>query len=157
VWGGAQHDLVAMKNRSSFCMDSPFAYLHNHDGKALVIGLTASYGISYIHYVEQTVGVAYRYEKDFTAPYVDDNNVVGDRTYSMYVRDLDLNPQPVSYWSEFDNVMSTLGICKDYKINRVPFHLINLTGMFEVVSLDIRYNNANNLYHYKEKELRNEN
>jgi aminoglycoside 3-N-acetyltransferase len=145
VWGKAQSDLAMLGNKSGFGDGSPFAYMHKNKAKALVIGLTASIGNSFMHYVEQMHNVSYRYEKDFKAPYIDENGRTEDKIYSMHVRDLEINPQHTSF-AVIDKIMSELSICKDFTINSIPFHIIDLCGMFEVVSLDIRYNNSNNLY-----------
>jgi len=145
VWGKTQSDLLALDNHSGFGENSPFMYMFKNKAKALVIGLTASIGNTFLHYVEQMVGVDYRYDKDFSAPYIDESGNAKNQTYSMYVRDMDLDPKHTSF-TAIDEVMSTLGICKDIKINKIPFHVVDLPGMFEVVSLELRYNNANNLY-----------
>ena len=152
VWGKFQRDIIKLDNKSGFDAISPFGYMHKNNAKALVVGLTASTGNTFIHYVEQAVGVDYRYDKDFCAPYIDEFGNIESRTYSMYVRDLDIDPKRTSYFA-IDDVMSILGICKNFSINSVPFHVIKLPGMFEVVSLELRYNGAKNLYSFaKERQ-----
>ena len=144
VWGKAQSVLLALRNRSSWSNDSPFAYLHHNNGKVLIVGLPGVIS-TFVHYVEQMVGVDYRYHKNFCATYVDENGCVDDRTYSIYVRDLEADPQRISRDSLL-GAMSVLGICTDFVVNGVPIHILDLAGVFEVISLEIQYNNANNLY-----------
>ena len=138
VWGKAQTELAAMKNHSAWGEDSPFAFLHRNNGKVLTIGLPKAVS-TFIHYVEQMVGVDYRYHKDFCAPYVDEVGSSGYRTYSMYVRNLDIDPQPKSR-EPLNDIMRVLGIRKETIINSVPFHVLDLAGVFDVISLALRYN-----------------
>ena len=155
VWGKLQSTLSGLDNKSAFGENSPFEYMHKYNAKALIIGLAASIKNTYIHYVEQMIGVDFRYEKDFSALYADEGGAIEKRTYSMYVRDLDINLQATSF-AEIDNIMSTLGISKDFIINNVSFHVVDLSGMFEIVSLELRYNHANNLYTFTDKKAKEE-
>jgi aminoglycoside 3-N-acetyltransferase len=150
VWGKAQNDLIILENKSGFGAGSPFAYMHQNKAKALVIGLTATIGNTFEHYTEEMVRVNFRYDKDFSALYTDEKRNSEVRTYSMYVRDMEINPLHTSF-AVIDDVMSALGICKDFTINGVHFHVVELSGMFEVVSLELRYNNAKNLYSFERR------
>ena len=145
VWGKERECLVGLDNHSAFGAESPFEYMKSHGAKALVIGLSASVGNSFIHYAEQEENVTYRYHKAFSAKYIDEMGVESERTYSMYVRNLDMNLKATDF-TGIDLVISKLGISIDYLLNEVPFHLVDLKGLFEVISLEIRYNQAKNLY-----------
>ena len=45
--------------------------------------------MTFYHYIEEMNKVTYRYHKQFLGSYVDLNGIIEDRTYSLYVRDLD--------------------------------------------------------------------
>ena len=81
VWGKSQSDLLSIDNKSGFDAASPFGYMHKNNAKALVVGLTASIGNTFIHYVENVVGVDYRYNKEFCASYIDEFGNIESRTY----------------------------------------------------------------------------
>jgi aminoglycoside 3-N-acetyltransferase len=159
VWGKAQNDLMMLDNKSGFGEGSPFEYMHKNNAKTMTIGLTPGFiktpqvgrmGNTFKHYVEQMHKVDYRYEKEFTTLYTDANGNTENRTYSMYVRDLDKNPVSKPSGIIYQ-IMLDLGICKYFEINGVHFHITDLAGMFEVISLELRYNNANNLYTFTKR------
>ena len=150
VWGKAQNELINLKNKSCFGDGSPLEFMYKNNAKAFVVGLEGLKSVSFYHYVEEMLKVDYRYYKDFTAPYTDSDGKTEDRTYSMYVRDLDINPIHSSF-EELNIILAYLNISKKYEVNRIPFHFVDLIGMFEVISLEIRYNNANNLYIFQNR------
>lgn len=75
---------------SPFEPGSAWATLVDLNARVLLLGTVMQYATVF-HVPEQAVGVPYRYWKDFTAPYVD-QGVTQERTYRLYVRDLDLDP-----------------------------------------------------------------
>lgn len=90
VWGKYQNYLCALEEKEAFGPDSVFAWEEkNRDAVQIVMGNPAVNGITLFHYVEELVGVPYRYIKNFTGPYKDENGSESIKTYSMYVRDLD--------------------------------------------------------------------
>lgn len=145
VWGKDRKLLRDMSNVRAWGKDSPFAYMQTNAARAFVIGLAPTIGNTFLHYIEECNGVDYRYEKEFTAPYTDAQGVALQRTYSMYVRDLEADPQHTSF-SVLDTIMLQLNVLQTFNINGIPFHFVDLVGMYDIVSLEIRYNNANNLY-----------
>jgi aminoglycoside N3'-acetyltransferase len=78
---------------SAFDRRGSFEALINMNATLLMLGASLQ-AASILHFAEQQVGVPYRYWKDFSGPYVD-NGQEEKKTYRMYVRDLDLDPQLV--------------------------------------------------------------
>ena len=146
AWGRDKGILIQMDNLSSFGEDSPFAHMRKNRAKALVLGLSSIRGNSFVHYIEQSMGVEYRYEKEFTTSYVDSAGNVSQKTYTMYVRHLDLDVQYVP--QPMEQMIDQLGINKNCKINGAQYHITDLYGLFEVGALDIQYNRAKNMYQY---------
>jgi aminoglycoside 3-N-acetyltransferase len=146
VWGQERDYLCSLEDISSFGEESPFAYLRERRASSLVIGLTALKGNTFILHIEQTVGVTYRYEKEFTADYIDASGHASEKTYSMYVRDLALSARYDP--RAMEAIIDQLGINKAYNVNGIPYHLTDLYGLYEAGRLDILYNQARNLYHY---------
>lgn len=148
VWGKDRELLTEMDPKDAFGADSVFGYLHRNKAKALVIGLPTLSGLTFIHYVEQMVGVPYRYSKDFTAGYIDSNGSESQKTYSMYVRDLDMDPRHIEGFKPLGDILEDKGISKNYCINEVEFHIVDLEKMYAVVEDDIVNNDSKNMYHY---------
>ena len=77
--------------------------IHNMNNvKFLFFGAEMSECFTYVHYVEEQIGVSYRYLKDFTGKYIDSNGKEEIRTYSMNVRNLDLNIRMFKVVNRFD-------------------------------------------------------
>lgn len=148
VWGKDKEILCEMDPIESFGTDSVFGYLHKNRAKSLVIGLHSLAGLTFVHYVEQQVGVPFRYHKNFTAKYINESGAEETKTYSMYVRDLDMNPEEINCFQPMSEIIEENGISKSYSINDVQFHVMNLEDIYSVVKEDILNNDSVNLYTY---------
>ena len=91
VWGKGAKELCAMDNKCAFGKDTPFDYLYLNNAKQLTMGNTVADACTQMHHSEALCKVPYRYEKTFTGEYVDANGVLSTRSYSMYVRPLNLS------------------------------------------------------------------
>ncbi len=148
IWGKDRDMLTEMDPKDAFGADSVFGYLHRNKAKALVIGLPTLSGLTFIHYVEQMVGVPYRYSKDFTAGYIDEEGNESQKTYSMYVRDLDMDPRHIDGFRPLGDILEDRGVSVTYRMNDVEFHIVDLAEMYAVTKEDIVNNDSKNMYHY---------
>lgn len=146
VWGKGQRELCAMDNKSSFGADSPFTYVTKHHFKNLLIDKDCQHSFVYVHYVEEQVGISYRYLKDFTADYTDESGKTYPATYSMNVRDLDLDVQITIYPLEEDFVKA--GVSKRYKINDIEYKMIDLAGAYPIIADDVANNRSRKVSTY---------
>jgi len=154
VWGHYQNSFVEMDNITSFGEDSPFASMFYNNANNLVLGSPKERGYTMIHYVEQKYGVSFRYEKEFTAEYTDENNKANTRTYSMYVRNLDIDPIDKDVQGvELDSWMLDNKAMVRNIINDIPFDKINLRKMYSLVKDDILNNESRRLYVFGNEEL----
>lgn len=78
---------------SAFDERGSFDVLINLNAVLLLLGASFQ-AASILHFAEQRACVPYRHWKDFSGPYVDDGQRA-IKSYRMYVRDLDLDPQLV--------------------------------------------------------------
>jgi len=85
-------DLAGRDTASAFDPGSAFERLLELDFKLLLLGADVRY-TSMIHYAEQRMKVPYRYWKEFVGEVRLAGKPPQVRTYNMYARDLDLNPQ----------------------------------------------------------------
>lgn len=104
---GAQQDLFrGLDNFSAYGPDSPFAILHQQKGHVAILDLSDHDSITFGHYVEESIGVPYRYHKRFTGLYTDATGQTEERTYGMYVRDIEAgvvtlgNPVGEIFWEK---------------------------------------------------------
>jgi len=79
-----------VNNFSGYGADSPFALLRQLDAKIAVLNLYDQNSMTFYHHVEEMHGVPYRFHKRFTAPYTDLNGVTEERTYGLFVRNLEM-------------------------------------------------------------------
>lgn len=78
---------------SSFSDSGAFDQLLRLDAQVLLLGATMQ-AVSLIHYVEERENVPYRYWKSFTGEW-QDGDLCEQRSYQMFVRDLDKDPRLV--------------------------------------------------------------
>ena len=104
--GALCEEFKDLNNRSGYGPDSPFAKLLELDGKIASVDLDDQHSMTMYHFVEEKMGVDYRYFKTFLGTYEDLNAVVSSEEYILYVRDLErgvvsnLNRMGEILWSE---------------------------------------------------------
>lgn len=86
---GPQAEKFEVDNFSGYGSDSPFAILKELDGKIAVLDLSDLNSMTFYHHIEEMHQVSFRYHKEFTADYTDANGVTSNRTYGLFVRDLE--------------------------------------------------------------------
>lgn len=104
VLGARSNDFRGLDNISAYGPDSPFGMLHRAGGRIAILDLPDQNSMTFYHYVEEARGAPWRFHKRFTAPYTGWAGTTSDRTYLMYVRDLDkgvqtaVNPMGEELW-----------------------------------------------------------
>lgn len=154
VYGKDQDKLAKMDYKNSFGEGTIFDYMYQKKAKALVIGLPSLSGVTFCHHVEKIVGVPYRYEKEFTAYYQARDGKRDLRTYSMYVRDLEMNPTHINGFEPLGNILEELNVSKTFLFSNIPFHVILLQEMFTIEKIDIEMNDSRNMYTYKGQSIK---
>ena len=147
VWGSDRELLFEIDPENSFGEGTVFEYLIERSAKALVIDLPSMEGISVNHHVEQMVGVPYRYHKTFTAGYIDWNQEEKVKKYSMYVRNYDYGAE--EFLNPMNHLLECLNISDTTIINDIPFRVVRLKEMAQILEYDYRFNDARNTYCYK--------
>lgn len=84
-------ELASIDTSGAFDPGSVFERMVDLDFKLLLLGADVYY-TTMIHYCERRVNVPYRYWKDFTGEVRLKGHPVEARTYRMFARDLELNP-----------------------------------------------------------------
>ena len=135
-----------LDNVSGYGADSPFAMLRELDGKIAVLDIVENGSMTFHHHVEEMMSVNYRYMKYFEGDYIDSNGIKMNKSYSIYVRDLErkvetnLEPIGARLWEE--------SIYKgDIPNTETGLRIANANEVFDFVSNVIAEGNAlGNLY-----------
>ena len=149
VWGKDTDDLCALDNKSSFGADSPFAYMVNKGYRNLFIDKDLEHSFVFVHFAEQSVGnlhKGYRYLKDFTGEYIDENGQKSIRTYDMNVRALDRDVTNVIY--AFEDEFIEKGIMQRFFVNGLEYKIIELKESHPILMEDVRHNRSRRICSY---------
>ena len=104
--GALSDKFKGVDNASGYGADSPFGIIRELDGKIAVIDIIENNSMTFHHHVEEMMSVPYRYMKSFTGDYVNLSGSKSEKTYSIYVRDLEakveteLEPIGEKLWGE---------------------------------------------------------
>lgn len=150
VWGRDTEMLCRMQNQDSWGRQSPFAYLHRIGAKQLNINVSTQRSFTFQHYVEQSLAVPYRYPKYFMGRYINGDGEEEVRTYSMYVRDLDISMK--EYMPE--EFVLSCGCARRVNWRTVYFTVIDLKKAYDVLARDLRENGGMNLYSFVDYRLK---
>jgi aminoglycoside 3-N-acetyltransferase len=103
------------------------------------------------HYVEEMEGITYRYLKDFTADYIDENGVKTTRTYSMNVRDLSEDIFITIY--PFEEDFKKIGASRRFTANGIPMKVIKMGDVYPIIADDVKNNRSRKICTYTSQEL----
>lgn len=139
VWGQGKAELCNLSNVSAFGADSPFAYLYSKCAKNLFIEIHHRVGgFPIVHYAEEMVGVKYRFLKDFTAPYIDENGKMSTPTYSVYVRNLEMTNGVTQTSPRLDEILMERHFYTSQIINGIYFGVIDVKGAVDIMTADLK-------------------
>ncbi len=96
VYGKYAKELCDMENTNSFGIGSIFDFQYKNNAKLLRLG-NANRGFTQIHHAETLAKVPYRFKKEFTGKYIDEFGIESIKTYSMFVRYLDVDVHPDAF------------------------------------------------------------
>lgn len=144
VAGKYQKELISLDNKGAFDDKSPFDFMFKKNAQMIIIELPLQNSFTFVHYVEEIYNVSYRYNKTFKATYIDADGNKELLSYDMHVRDIEnnvlTNIEPLEKIFIDNNVMN-VSLYEDIEIKK-----INLAKAYHIISDDIKYNNAKNLY-----------
>jgi aminoglycoside 3-N-acetyltransferase len=132
VLGCYAADLAGRDTLSAFDPGSAFERMLELDFKLLLLGAD-SRATSMFHYCEQRANVPYRYWKDFTGP-VHTSDGWQTRTYRMFARDLDLNPQLT-----LDPVVADMQARGQWKSALLNYGLVTVCRLVDFVAAADRF------------------
>lgn len=149
VIGNLKSRFSTIDNFSGYGADSPFGMLRELNGKIGVLDLPDQNSMTFYHHVEEMKAASYRYFKEFSAGYIDLNGVRSERTYKLFVRDIENGV--LTYVDPCGELLWQAGL---YQGSRPGvgsgFRTINSNEMFKFTAELIDRSMAlNNLYRYE--------
>ncbi|MFM4671270.1 MULTISPECIES: AAC(3) family N-acetyltransferase [Aeromonas] len=152
VIGYKASEFEGIDNVSGYAEDSPFGVLKKLNGKIGSLDLEDQNSMTFYHHVEEVKRVDYRYFKSFTGEYTNSLGDTKNKTYELYVRDVergvltDVNPAGELMWSA--------GLYKGFRPKEgAGLRLINSRDMFKFVESLIEGGKAlGTLYSIGEKQ-----
>ena len=145
VWGRDANAFAAVDYADAWGEDSPFAWLHRNGGKMLLLDVSLQRAFTFMHYVEESVRVPYRYFKNFCGEYIDADGTKSVRGYTMYVRDLSI---PVEEYLP-DSFLEEAGAMRGQSCGNLMFKVIDLAKAYDAVAEDLRRYNGTNCYQFE--------
>ena len=147
VYGKYQKELCEMENIDSFGLDSPFAFFKEKNVKNYIIDVSLCHCFTFTHFVEEHSGqVNYRFIKDFTSDYFDENGECSTRTYSMFVRYLDKDV--ITTIDPIEKDLKEANIEREIRVNSSFIKEIYLGEAYDVLLDDILNNRSRKLCTY---------
>jgi len=143
VFGKDKDYLCSLDNISAFGRNSPFNYLYEKKAKNLIIDVELKNCLTFAHYVEEMNKeyVKYRYLKNFTSNYIDEKGYISEKTYSMFVRKLELNVVN-SDSTEFEKLFKKNSCINYIRINESIYKVLDMEKEYNIIANDIIFNNA---------------
>ena len=123
--------------------------MHRVGAKQLNLNVSTQRSLTFQHYVEQSLEVPYRYPKYFMGRYIDLDGSAEVRTYSMYVRNLDI--QMKEYLPE-EFVLNS-GCARHVNWRGIYFTILDLKEAYEVLARDLRENGGRELYSFTDNRV----
>ncbi len=145
VWGHDAGYLASMHNLTAWSADSPFGYLYEKKGMNLLIDVTLEDCYTFEHFVEESLSFPVRYYKDFTGEYVDADGVSSTRTYTMFVRDLDIESSQVTP----DDCLIKAGVSGITDYRGIELQLVDLAASYPFIEKNLKEHNADEWYDLK--------
>lgn len=149
VWGADAQLYASLENVSAFGPGSPFGVMTEHGAYLITFCVRYETSLTYQHYVEEMIGVPWRYMKDFTGEYTDESGSVSVRTYSMYVRDLDMDVRDAD---GYDELSAERAASIELDVSGAKVRKAYLSDIYKMFESDIKTNAGRGFVHYKKAE-----
>ncbi len=138
-------------NFSGYGAESPFMLLRELGGKIAVLDLADQNSMTFYHHIEEMNEVDYRYHKTFTGEYTDWDGNTTDRTYGLFVRDL--NRGVLTHVNPMGKLLWDHGLYKGFQPKEnTGLRVISARDMFKFVSNYIKAGQAKGLLYILQGE-----
>lgn len=150
VWGKDKDYLTNLNYKDSFGADSIFAWFEKIGAKNLFINVSYEHSATFVHCVEERNNVPYRFIKEFSADYIDEDNEVSKRTYSMFVRYLDR--EVITTIDPMGEVFRKNNAVREVNFYSSYLRLLDMKKAYELVEYNIIHENCDKIAIVREIE-----
>ncbi|MBS1637015.1 MAG: AAC(3) family N-acetyltransferase [Bacteroidetes bacterium] len=137
VWGKGQAEILALENKSSFGIDSPFHWMYQHHALLLGIDVDLQQSLTFAHYAEEMSAVGYRRQKSYTIQYVEQGKT-GPATFHIFSK----KPGYVNQVNPLLDEFRGAGIITEFTVNAVPCFVLDLHASAAIMKNDLERNKA---------------
>ncbi len=127
--GPETHSLCAKSVRECFGKDSVFAALHQLNCQIVCLGCSLSSGGTFVHYVEKSHGVDYRYDKTFHGITITPDRREEPASVVYYVRDLKRNSG--ADLRRLQAKLESQGKLKSHVVGRIRIFAVRAVDLFD--------------------------
>jgi aminoglycoside 3-N-acetyltransferase len=111
-----------------------------------MFGSTMCNSLTFVHFVEEQIGINYRYLKKFTGEYINERGEKTIKSYYMNVRDLSLNIKMTS--ENFAPLFYKIGALTTKEFDNFSISVVDLNMVYPVIANDIIYNKSRTFCRY---------
>lgn len=146
VWGKNTEDLTSLEYKSSFGKGSVFEWFYKHNAKNLFINVSYQNSATFVHSLEEKCNVKYRFLKEFTSKYIDEQGHIENKTYSMYVRYLD---KPISATiNPMHEIFLKENCVQESKLGHSFLRLLDMKKAYDLVEYNILHHHSDRVAKY---------
>lgn len=145
VAGAHAHELAASNEAGSFGPRSPFAFLQEHRARLIAIDLRLDDALTYVHYVEQQVGVPYRRHRTLTFDHVTADGERKPRRFTMYAK----RPGYHMRFQGLDELLLGGGALRVVMLDGARVQVLDLASAHGLIAGDIRGNRARRIHAFR--------
>jgi aminoglycoside N3'-acetyltransferase len=145
VCGADAAVLAASTEKGSFGPASPFAFLRTRKARLIAIDLRLDDALTYVHHVEECVGVPYRKQRTMRFAYTDAIGVAGRSAFTIYTK----RPGHHMRFEGLDRALHDAGAAQVLALDGTKVLVVDLGAAHAVIERDIRANAARGIHEFR--------
>jgi aminoglycoside 3-N-acetyltransferase len=145
VAGAHAHALAANDEPGSFGPRSPFALLQEHRARLIAIDLRLDDALTYVHYVEERMGVPYRRHRTLTFDHVAADGQRGRRRFTIYAK----RPGHHMRFNGLDELLLGGGALQVAMLDGARVQVVDLAAAHDLIARDIREGRARRIHAFR--------
>jgi aminoglycoside 3-N-acetyltransferase len=147
VAGAQQQAFLQADDPSSFGERSSFALLHGLGAQVLAIGMPLEPAFTYVHFVEESMGVPYRRWRNIPIIYTDHSGTTSKRIFKLYAK----RPGHVNDFKALEPLLKSAEALTSGEVDGSHYLIADLQKAHAVIEGDILHNRARSIVQFKWK------
>jgi aminoglycoside 3-N-acetyltransferase len=145
VCGAQAAALGASAEAGSFGPRSPFAFLREHRARLIAIDLRLDDALTYVHYVEEQVGVPYRRHRTLTFDHVAADGRRERKGFTIYAK----RPGHHMRFLGLDELLQGAGALRVAMLDGARVQVVDLAAAHDLIARDIREDRARRIHAFR--------